>query len=200
MVKTNTTDIPTATNTTTTTNISTNTTTATNTTTTTNISANTTTATNTTTTTNISTNTTTTNITTINISTNTTTATAITTAKKHNNNKHSSNNKHNNNKIRNSKHSNNKPIVMVQSREVDRGIGGQRGDPVLAVGQGSGDSRSPVPQKLQFFTGDPMKMSWRGFISKFNRVASWRGWSDQKKLDRLFDCLNYKALEYANTE
>ena len=59
-------------------------------------------------------------------------------------------------------------------------------------------SRSPAPQKLQFFSGDPTKLSWRGFITKFDRVALRRGWSDNKKLDRLFDCLTDKALEYAN--
>ena len=56
----------------------------------------------------------------------------------------------------------------------------------------------PAPQKLQFFSGDPTKLSWRGFITKFDRVALLRGWSDNKKLDRLFDCLTDKELEYAN--
>ena len=56
----------------------------------------------------------------------------------------------------------------------------------------------PAPQKLQFFSGDPKKLSWRGFITKFDRVALLRGWFDNKKLDRLFDCLTDKELEYAN--
>ena len=56
----------------------------------------------------------------------------------------------------------------------------------------------PAPQKLQFFSGDPTKLSWRGFITKFHRVALLRGWSDNEKLDRLFDCLTDKELEYAN--
>ena len=55
-----------------------------------------------------------------------------------------------------------------------------------------------APAKLQYFFGDLVKLSCRGFISKFNRVASWRDWLDQKKLDQLFDCLTDKALEYAN--
>ena len=32
---------------------------------------------------------------------------------------------------------------------------------------------------------------------KFDRIAERKGWSDYKKLDRLYDCLTDKALEYA---
>ena len=32
---------------------------------------------------------------------------------------------------------------------------------------------------------------------KFDRIAKRKGWSDDKKLDRLYDCLTDKALDYA---
>ena len=32
---------------------------------------------------------------------------------------------------------------------------------------------------------------------KFDRISQRRGWSEDKKLDRLYDCLTDKALEYA---
>ena len=58
-------------------------------------------------------------------------------------------------------------------------------------------SLSPLPPKMQFFSGDPTKGSWSSFIIKFERTADRHKWSDGKKLDRLFGCLNDKALEYA---
>ena len=35
-------------------------------------------------------------------------------------------------------------------------------------------------------------------MARFVRTAERRGWSERKKMDRLFDCLSEKALEYAN--
>ena len=58
-------------------------------------------------------------------------------------------------------------------------------------------SQSPRPQKLQLFSGDPSGISWLSFIMKFDRISQRRGWSEDKKLDRLYDCLTDKALEYA---
>lgn len=59
-------------------------------------------------------------------------------------------------------------------------------------------SRSPLPPKVHYFSGDPEKESWRSFIFKLERLADRRGWDNQKKLDWLFDCLSDTALEYAN--
>ncbi|MCG8044734.1 MAG: hypothetical protein N0E48_03455 [Candidatus Thiodiazotropha endolucinida] len=59
-------------------------------------------------------------------------------------------------------------------------------------------SPSPAPPKMERFSGDPSKLSWNAFIAKFSRTAIRRDWSEDKKLDRLFDCLTDKALEYAN--
>ena len=58
-------------------------------------------------------------------------------------------------------------------------------------------SLSPLPPKLQTFTGDPSKGSWSGFILKFERIAERHRWSKDKMLDRLFSSLTEKALEYA---
>ena len=58
-------------------------------------------------------------------------------------------------------------------------------------------SLSPLPPKLQEFSGDPNKTSWSGFIIKFERTALRHKWSEEKKLDRLLGCLTDKALEYA---
>ena len=58
-------------------------------------------------------------------------------------------------------------------------------------------SQSPRPQKLQLFSGDPSGISWLSFIMKFDRISQRRGWSEDKKLDRLYDCLTDKALKYA---
>ena len=58
-------------------------------------------------------------------------------------------------------------------------------------------SLSPLPPKMQFFSGDPSKGSWSSFIIKFERTADRHKWGEDKKLDRLFGCLNDKALEYA---
>ena len=55
---------------------------------------------------------------------------------------------------------------------------------------------SPLPPKMQFFSGDPSKGSWSSFIIKFERTADRHKWGEDKKLDRLFGCLNDKALEY----
>lgn len=62
----------------------------------------------------------------------------------------------------------------------------------------SSRSNSPPPPRLQLFSGDPTSLSWTSFIMKFDRIAQRRGWSDEKKLDRLYYCLTDKALEYAS--
>ena len=62
----------------------------------------------------------------------------------------------------------------------------------------SSRSYSPPPPRLQLFSGDPASLSWSSFIMKFDRIAKRKGWSDDKKLDRLYDCLTDKALEYAS--
>lgn len=62
-------------------------------------------------------------------------------------------------------------------------------------------SRSPSPQrpKMDIFTGDPSKdLSWANFITKFERQVGPREWSDDRKLNRLFNCLSGTALEFAN--
>ena len=59
-------------------------------------------------------------------------------------------------------------------------------------------SQSPKPQKLQLFSGNPTGISWSYFIMTSDRLALRRGWSDEKKIDRLYDCLTDKALEYAS--
>ena len=61
----------------------------------------------------------------------------------------------------------------------------------------SSRSYSPPPPRLQLFSGDPASLSWSSFFMKFDRIARRKGWSDDKKLDRLYDCLTDKALEYA---
>ena len=58
-------------------------------------------------------------------------------------------------------------------------------------------SLSPLPSKLQIFSGDPTKGRWSNFIMQFERIAIWHGWSEAKKLDRLLSCLTEKALEFA---
>ena len=58
-------------------------------------------------------------------------------------------------------------------------------------------SMSPLPPKLQNFSGDPTKGSWSSFFIKFERIADCHKWSDEKKLERLFGCLTDKALAYA---
>ena len=35
-------------------------------------------------------------------------------------------------------------------------------------------------------------------MARFVHTAERRGWSERKKMDKLFDCLSEKALEYAN--
>ena len=60
----------------------------------------------------------------------------------------------------------------------------------------SSQSNSPPPPRLQLFSGDSAGQSWSSFIMKFDRIATRKGWTDQKKLDRLYDCLTEKALEY----
>ena len=59
-------------------------------------------------------------------------------------------------------------------------------------------SVSPLPPKMEVFSGDPKGLTWSSFISKFDRIAKRRNWTKRKRLDRLFDCLSEKALEYAN--
>ena len=58
-------------------------------------------------------------------------------------------------------------------------------------------SQSPRPQNLQLFSGDPSGISWLSFIMKFDRISQRRWWSEDKNLDRLYDCLTDKDLEYA---
>ena len=50
------------------------------------------------------------------------------------------------------------------------------------------------------FSGSPSGSSWQSFIAKFDRIATRKKWSDDKKLYRLFDCLSKKALEYAERD
>ena len=57
-------------------------------------------------------------------------------------------------------------------------------------------SLSPLPPKLQIFSGDPTKGRWLSFIMQFERIAIRHGWSEAKKLDRLLSCLTEKALEF----
>ena len=59
-------------------------------------------------------------------------------------------------------------------------------------------SVSLLPPKMEVFSGDPKGLTWSSFISKFDRIAKRRDWTKRKRLDRLFDCLSEKTLEYAN--
>ena len=59
-------------------------------------------------------------------------------------------------------------------------------------------SLSPLHSKMQFFSGDPSKGSWSSFIIKFEITADRHKRGEDKKLDRLFGCLNDKALVYAS--
>ena len=59
-------------------------------------------------------------------------------------------------------------------------------------------SRSPAVPKMPTFSGHVSSISWHNFREKFERTANHYQWSDDKKLDRLFDCLSETALEYAN--
>ena len=59
-------------------------------------------------------------------------------------------------------------------------------------------SRSPQPPKMSVFTEDLSKQSWLSFISKYERIATRRKWTAQKKLDHLYNYLSETALEYAN--
>ena len=74
----------------------------------------------------------------------------------------------------------------------------RRRDKQSAADSDSSLSRSPAPPKMERFSGDPTKLSWTSFMARFVRTAERRGWSERKKMDRLFDCLSEKALEYAN--
>ena len=58
-------------------------------------------------------------------------------------------------------------------------------------------SKSPAPPRFQLFSEDPDGLPWSSFIMKFERIAQGRGWSEEKKLDKLYDCPADKALEYA---
>ena len=42
---------------------------------------------------------------------------------------------------------------------------------------------SPLPPRLQNFSGDPSKGSWSSFFIKFERIADCHKWSDEKKLE-----------------
>ena len=59
-------------------------------------------------------------------------------------------------------------------------------------------SLSPLPSKLQIFSGDPTKGRWSSFIMQFERIAIRHGWSEAKKLDRLLSCLTEKALNLSD--
>ena len=50
--------------------------------------------------------------------------------------------------------------------------------------------------QLNYLCFQPVS-SWQSFIAKFDRIATRKRWSDDKKLYRPFDCLSEKALEYA---
>lgn len=82
--------------------------------------------------------------------------------------------------------------------EKERGRSKRKKSADSSSDEGSDRSRSPLPPKLQVFSGDPKGPSWSGFISRFDRVVKRRNWSKKKRLERLFDCLSEKALEYAN--
>ena len=58
-------------------------------------------------------------------------------------------------------------------------------------------SLSPLPPKLQIFSGDPTKGWWSSFIMQFERIAIRHSWSEAKKLYRILSCLTEKALEFA---
>ena len=60
-------------------------------------------------------------------------------------------------------------------------------------------SRSPAPPRMELFSGDPKKMTWSSFITRFGMVADRRDWDGDKRLDRLFNCLTGTALEFANS-
>ena len=59
-------------------------------------------------------------------------------------------------------------------------------------------SKSPQGPRMQTFSGAPNTLKFDVFMGKFYRVANRRGWNQEKRLDRLFDCLTDQALEYAN--
>ena len=63
--------------------------------------------------------------------------------------------------------------------------------------EGSDRSLSPLPPKMEVFSGDSKGPTWLSFITKFHRIARRRRWSKRKRLDRLFDCLAETALEFA---
>ncbi|MCG8034644.1 MAG: hypothetical protein JAZ03_21075 [Candidatus Thiodiazotropha taylori] len=59
-------------------------------------------------------------------------------------------------------------------------------------------SLSPLPPKMEVFSGDLKGPTWSSFITKFDRISRRRGWTKRKRLARLFDCLSETALEFAN--
>ena len=78
-----------------------------------------------------------------------------------------------------------------------RGRSRQRRNKERGAVTDSDRSLSPLPPKLQMFSGDPTKGRWSSFIMQFERIAIRHGWSEAKKLDRLLSCLTEKALEFA---
>ena len=78
-----------------------------------------------------------------------------------------------------------------------RGRSRQRRNKERGAVTDSDRSLSPLPPKLQIFSGDPTKGRWSSFIMQFERIAIRHGWSEAKKLDRLLSCLTEKALEFA---
>ena len=83
-----------------------------------------------------------------------------------------------------------------QTNDKERGRKKHKNDHV-SHDSDSDRSLSPLPPKLPVFSGEPKSTSWQSFIAKFDRIASRKKWSKDKKLYRLFDCLSEKALEYA---
>ena len=77
-----------------------------------------------------------------------------------------------------------------------RGRSRQRRNKERGLVTDSDRSLSPLPPKLQIFSGDPTKGRWSSFIMQFERIAIRHGWSEVKKLDRLLSCLTEKALEF----
>ena len=81
--------------------------------------------------------------------------------------------------------------------QITRGRSRQRRNKEKGLVTDSDRSLSPLPPKLQIFSGDTTKGRWSSFIMPFERIAIRHGWSEAKKLDRLLSCLTEKALEFA---
>ncbi|XP_061189157.1 DNA ligase 1-like [Saccostrea echinata] len=52
---------------------------------------------------------------------------------------------------------------------------------------------SPAPPKLATYDG---KSEWRPYFTQFNHIAKKYKWNDSDKLDKLIECLRYKALKF----